>query len=119
MSHADYSGTTEVVSISSTTTGADATLVYTCPASHDAEVVFLTATNGSASHTINILFYHAETSDWHYITRAHTIAGGTTYDVLNSSSLYLHAGDKIACYKSAGTLDVTLSAKQYFNPTRT
>tara|TARA_R110000822_G_scaffold68102_1_gene165647 strand:+ start:1663 stop:2022 length:360 start_codon:yes stop_codon:yes gene_type:complete len=113
-----YSGVTESVSVTATAADTSANLLYSCPNNHDAEVVFLFVTNGDATQEINIQFYHADTDEWHYISRSHSLAGKTTYNVLETSSIFLHAGDKIAVYKGGGTIDATLSAKQYFNPSR-
>lgn len=113
-----YFGTTESISVTSTSADANADVLYTCPSNHDAEVTFLTITNGAATNTINVQFYHADDAEWHYINRLHSVAGGTSHDVLVNSTLFLHAGDIIAVYKTGGTIDATLSAKQYFNPAR-
>jgi len=31
----------------------------------------------------------------------------------------MHAGDKIVCYNGGGTLSITLSGKEFYNPSRT
>jgi|TARA_R110000796_G_scaffold13733_1_gene44228 hypothetical protein len=113
-----YSARTEIISVTSTTTGADADLLYTCPVSYDAEVTLILVTNGATTTTFNVQLYHEDMAAWHYISRLHSIAAGTSLNVLDGSPLFLHAGDKIAVYKTGGTFDATISVKQYFNPTR-
>ena len=108
----------ESVSVTSTTTGAGADVVYTVPANFDAEITFLTCTNGATTNNINILVYHAEDAAYYYLLRAHAVLGNDTHDVLTSARLHLHAGDKIVTYKAAGTFDVSISGKQYYNPNR-
>ena len=68
MTTATYFGTTESISVTSTTA------------------------DGAATHTVNVQFYHADTATWSYISRLHSVAGGT--------------------------IDATISAKQYYNPSR-
>jgi hypothetical protein len=109
----------ESASITGTTADAGATVVYTVPSSFDAEITMLLCTNGSATHNASVQVYHADTNVYSHLLRLHSISGNDTYNVLGPSRLYLHAGDKILAYKSAGTLDVSLSGKQYFNPART
>ena len=75
-------------------------------------------TNGAATNTVNIQFYHADTASWSYISRLHSVVGGTTYNALDNATLFLHSGDKIAVFKTGGTIDATISAKQYYNPAR-
>ena len=108
----------ESVSVTSTTTGAGADVVYTVPANFDAEITFLTCTNGSTTNKINILVYHADNATYHYLLRSHSILTNDTHDVVTSARIHLHAGDKIVTYKAAGTFDVSMSGKQYYNPNR-
>ena len=105
-------------SVTSTTTGVGADVVYSVPANHDVEITLLVCTNGGATNNINVLVYHSDDSTYHYLLRAHSVAGNDTHEVITSSRLYLHAGDKILAYKGAGTFDVSLSGKQYYNPVR-
>lgn len=104
--------------ITSTTADAGADVVYTVPTSHDAQVTLIIASNGAATHTIGLQIYHADSATYSHLVRAHSIAGGESYSVLSSGRLYLHVGDKVLAYKSAGTLDVSVSGKQFYNPVR-
>ena len=108
----------ESISVTSTTTGAGADVVYTVPANHDAEITFLVCTNGGGHSNISVLVYHADHAEYHYVLRAHRVSGNDSYNVITSDRIFLHAGDKILAYKGAGILDVSISGKQYYNPVR-
>ena len=114
----NYNTFFESVSITSTTTGVGADVIYTVPAQHDCEVDFCVATNGGSTQNISIQIYHADDTTYHYVLRAHSIAGNDTYKLLESDRIYLHAGDKIVAYKSGGTFDVSVSGREYYNPAR-
>jgi len=119
-----YTTNSESISVTSTTTGGTATTpngdtLYTCPANHDATLEYLGISNGGNSTAkITVEFFHKDTEEYHKLTSAHSIAGNDTYHILNADRFHLHAGDKIVCSKDSGTLDATLSCKEYFNPTR-
>jgi predicted ThiF/HesA family dinucleotide-utilizing enzyme len=38
--------------------------------------------------------------------------------MITADRLHLHAGDKIVVFNGGGTMGVTLSAIEYYNPTR-
>ena len=79
---------TKGYTIASTTTGADATLVYTAPAFYHGTVRFLTCSNSNAAtKTISVQFYHNEDSSYHYIAKATSVASGAVLDLLNYSNL--------------------------------
>ena len=108
----------ESTSVTSTTTGARADVVYAVPANHDAEITFLICTNGGSTNNISVLAYHADHTEYHYLLRAHSVAGNDSYSVITSDRIFLHAGDKILAYKGAGTFDVSISGKLFYNPVR-
>ena len=114
----NYNTFFESVSITSTTTGAGADVIYTVPARHDCEVDFLVATNGGSVQNVSVLVYHADDAQYHYVLRAHSVAGNDTYKVVEADRIYLHAGDKIVAYKVGGTFDVSVSGRLYYNPAR-
>lgn len=118
MAAVNFSTFYESVAVTSTTADAGADVVFTVPPQHDAQVTLLIGANGGAAHTVSLQVYHADSATYSYILRAHSIAGGESYNVLGSSRLFLHAGDKVVVYKSAGTLDVSISGKQFYNPVR-
>jgi len=119
MAALDFTTFFDSSSITSTTTGAGADVIFTVPANHDAELTLLACTNGAATNNINVQVYHADGTEYHYLLRAHSVAGNDVYDVVTSNRLYLHAGDKIVAYKAGGTFDVSVSGKQFYNPVRT
>tara|TARA_B110000908_G_scaffold106399_1_gene125242 strand:+ start:4035 stop:4394 length:360 start_codon:yes stop_codon:yes gene_type:complete len=118
MAALDFTSFYESAVVTSTTADAGADVVYTVPSSHDAQVTLLIGANGGSTHTFSIQVYHADTTLYSYILRAHSVSGGESYNVLGSSTLYLHAGDKVLAHYSAGTLDVSISGKQFYNPAR-
>jgi len=108
----------ESKSITSTTTGAGADVIHTVPANHDCEIDFCVATNGGATNNISIQIYHADDAVYHYVLRAHSVAGNDAYKLVGPDRIYLHAGDKIVAYKGSGTFDVSVSGRQFYNPVR-
>lgn len=105
--------------ITGTTADAGATVVYTVPSNFDAELSLIMCTNGGATNNISVQVYHADGSEYHHLLRSHSVAGNDALNVLDASRMYLHAGDKIVAYKGAGTFDVSISGKHYYNPQRT
>jgi len=115
-----YSTATEAVTIASTTTGANATLVYTCPALHDATVDLLhIANNSNASKKVYLQFYHKDSNAYHYVLKNHAIAGNSAENVFGAGVLHLHAGDKIVAYgETANTMEVLVSCREFYSPNR-
>jgi hypothetical protein len=115
-----YNTVTKGLTVTATSGGASADLVYVCPANFDAEIVFLHITNGdSANHNISLQWYHADTNTYHHILNDKAIAGKDVYNVITSDRLFLHSGDKILAFDgSSGSLEVFMSAKELYNPNR-
>ena len=115
-----YNTVTKGIVVTATSGGANSNVVYTCPAFFDAEIDFLHITNGdTANHNISVQWYHAETSTYHHILNDKAISGKDVYNVISSDRIYLHAGDKITAFDGAsGSLEVFLSAKEFYNPNR-
>ena len=113
-----YFTATQGITIASTTTGADATVVYTCPANHDATVDLLhISNNNNASKKVYVQFYHAGTTTYHFILNNHAVAGNTAVNLFNAAPMHLHAGDKIVMYgETTNTMEALISCKQYYNP---
>ena len=110
---------TESATISATSAGSSADVLYTVPDNHDAIVEYLCASNGgSSSQKITIEFYHKDDTAYHQLAKAHSVSGNDSYHLITSNRLYLHAGDKIVCSKDGGTFDVTISVREFFNPNR-
>ena len=114
----DYSTFFESKSITSTTAGASADVVYTVPNNHLAEVTFLVCTNGSTVNTMSVQVYHADDTTYHHIVNTKSIAANDTYHVVQGDIIMLHPGDKIVAYKTGGTFDVSVSGRLYYDPTR-
>ena len=115
-----YRTLTESKSITATAGGASGDVLYTCPARSDAEVDMLFITNGGSSTAkITIEFYHADDTAYHNLVNDKSVSGNDTFNVLTNSILYLHAGDKLVANKDSGsTFDITVSAKEFYNPFR-
>jgi len=115
-----YTTDTEAVTITATSGGASANLVYTCPPKHDATIDFLHVSNGSNStKNVTLQWYHADTNTYHHLLNAKSIAGHDVYNVLGADRIHLHAGDKILAFDgSSSSLEVFISVRQYYNPTR-
>ncbi len=118
----EYTTFFESIAVTSLLPSADADLLFAIPPNHDAEITFLTVTNGGATNNASVQVFHSDHepphTDYHYLIRENSIAGNEAIDVLHGGSLYLHSGDKIYAWKGGGTIDVTISGKIYYNPTR-
>ena len=114
------STSTEAITIASTTTGANATLVYQCPANHNATVDLLhIANNDNASKKVYVHFYHIEDTTYHYVLKNFAIAGNSAVNLFNVAPLHLHAGDKIVMYgETTNTMEALISCRQFFDPNR-
>tara|TARA_R110000765_G_scaffold34743_2_gene78445 strand:+ start:97 stop:459 length:363 start_codon:yes stop_codon:yes gene_type:complete len=115
-----YTTATEAITIAATATGADATVVYTCPANHDATIDLLhIANNNNASKKVYVQFYHVEDTTYHYILKNHAVAGNSAINLFNAAPMHLHAGDKIVMYgETTNTMEALISCKQFYNPNR-
>jgi hypothetical protein len=113
----------EVTGNSASTTGSpnNATLLFTCPASHEAEIVFLMVANeDSSTSNIGIQVYHADKNTYHFMVAEEAIAGNNHTQFIGGGPLFLHAGDKVLVFRhTAGhNFDATLSARLYFTPAK-
>ena len=114
-----YKTVSESITVSSTSAGASADVLYTCPANHDAVIEYLAASNGgTSSQKITIEFYHNDDTTYHQLAKSHSVAGNDSYHLITSNRFYLHASDKIVCSKDGGTFDVSISVREFFNPNR-
>lgn len=111
---------TEAVTITATSGGASADLLYTCLPNHDASIDFLHISNGSTSTAnVTLQWYHADTNTYHHIINDKSVAGKDVYNVIGSDRIHLHAGDKILAFNGGGSLEAFISVRQYYNPART
>ena len=117
---AAFDTATESVTITATAGGASSNVVYTVPNFHDATVEFLHVSNGAAStDNVSIQWYHKEDNAYYTILNNKSIPGNDVFNMITSDRLHLHAGDKITAFNGGGSsLGVTLSAIEYYNPTR-
>ena len=114
-----YKTVTESVAVTATSGGASANVLYTVPAFHDATIEFLHVSNGASStDSISIQWYHKEDNAYYTIVNNKSISGNDVYNVITADRLHLHAGDKLVVFNGGGSLGVTLSAVEYYNPTR-
>ena len=103
----EFSTTTESITVAATATGADSTVLYTCPANHEADIgLLLLSNNNAGAKKVYLQYYHADNTTYYY-------------SVIDSSTLHIHAGDKITLYgETTNTIQATASIKEYFNPNR-
>ena len=116
----NYTTDTGAVTITATSGGASANLVYTCPPNYDATIDFLHITNGSNStQNVTVQWYHADTNSYHHLINAKSVAGHDVYNIVTSNRIHLHAGDKILAFDGSGSsLEVFISIRQFYNPNR-
>ena len=114
-----YNTVTESIAVTATSGGASANVLYTVPPFHDATIEFLHVSNGASStDNVSIQWYHKEDNAYYTIVNNKSISGNDVYNVITADRLHLHAGDKIVVFNGGGSLGVTLSAIEYYNPTR-
>ena len=116
----NYTTDTEAITVTATSGGASANVIYTCPPNYDATIDFLHISNGTtAVQNVTIQWYHAETNTYHHIVNDKSIAGKDVYNIINSDRIHLHAGDSISAFDGAsGSLEVFISVRQFYNPVR-
>jgi len=112
--------TTEGKTITSTSAGASADVIYTVPNNYSAIVRFLHLSNGTANNKkAYVQFYHQDDDTYHYIANGLAMDANSVFDLTNGNYFNLHAGDKIVAYIETGmTLDVMISVEEYYDPAR-
>ena len=114
-----YDTATESVAVTATSGGASSDVVYTCPNNHDAIITFLHISNGAASTgNVSIQWYHKEDDTYYTIVNNKSVAGQDVYNMITSDRLFLHQGDKITAFNGGGTMGVTVSVEEHYNPNR-
>ena len=117
---ATYKTATESKTIASTTADAAADVLYTCPAKHSAtiDMLFLN-NNNSGNKKIFVQFYHQDDGEYHFLLKDYSISSNSSFNVLGSSHMHLHAGDKIVLYaQTTNTIEATISVRERYNPNR-
>jgi len=108
-------------SASTTSNPNNATLLFTCPDNHEAEIVFLMVANeDNSTSNIGIQVYHADDNTYHFLVGEEAIAGHSSIQIISSGPLFLHAGDKVLVFRhtSSQNFDATLSTRLYFTPAK-
>jgi hypothetical protein len=119
MSSLPFNTATESIAVTATAGGASGNILYTCPNNFDAVVTFLHVSNGAAStDTVSIQWYHAEDNAYYTIVNNKSVSGNDVYNMITSDRLFLHSGDKITCFNGGGTIGVTISVEEHYNPNR-
>jgi hypothetical protein len=114
-----YDTATESIAVTATSGGASSDIVYTCPNNHDAIITFLHISNGAASTgNISIQWYHKEDNTYYTIVDNKSISGQDVYNMITSDRLHMHQGDKITAFNGGGSMGVTVSAQEHYNPNR-
>tara|TARA_R110000787_G_scaffold3130_1_gene12529 strand:- start:960 stop:1325 length:366 start_codon:yes stop_codon:yes gene_type:complete len=112
--------TTAGKTVTSTSAGASADVVYTVPDNYSAIVRFLHLSNGTnSSKKAYVQFYHNDDTSYYNILNGLSMSGHSTHDVLAGNFFTLHQKDKIVAYIESGmTLDMVVSVEEYFDPAR-
>ena len=114
-----YNTATESIAVTATSGGASSNVLYTCPNNFDAVVTFLHISNGAAStDTVSIQWYHAKDNAYYTIVNNKSVSGNDVYNMITSDRLYLHQGDKITVFNGGGTVGVTISVEEHYNPNK-
>ena len=106
-------------SITSTSAGDSADLIYTVPDNHDMEVTLILAANESnSSDKLTLQIYHKHQSSWFDLIKNESVSGNGHINLLNGSRIYLHAGDKIAGYVTTNNdaFNISVSGMLFYNP---
>jgi hypothetical protein len=111
---------TEGLSVTSTSAGASADVLYTVPKNYSSEIKFLHLSNGSNSNKkAYVQFYHDDDSTYYYIANGLAMSGHSVVDLTGQTFFHLHQNDKLVVYKESGmTLDVVVSIEEFYNPLR-
>jgi hypothetical protein len=114
-----YNTATESIAVTATSGGASSDVLYTCPNNHDAIITFLHISNGANSTgTVSIQWYYKEGDAYYTIVNNKSISGNDVYNMITSDRLYLHQGDKITVFNGGGSMGVTISVEEHYNPNR-
>ena len=110
-----YKYHTQGYTLSATTGGASADVIYTCPPNYNGTVRFLHISNSdNSTQNVNVQFYHAEENDYHYIVRDISVAGKSLLNLVNGGYFFMHAGDKIVAFSvgSPSSFDIMVSVEE-------
>ena len=110
----------ESKTITSTSADGSADVVYTVPSNFSSIIRYLLLSNGTnAVKKAYVQLYHADDAQYHYLANGVQMDGHSILSLSSQGSLNLHEGDKIVAYIETGmTLEITLSAEEYYDPNR-
>ena len=107
------------ITVSATSPGTDADVLYTVPSSFDSEITLILITNSDATEgSISIQVYHDDDGTYTNLIKSKAVEGNDTYSILMGATLHLHSRDSIVCHMGAGAFDVSLSGRHHYNPMR-
>lgn len=110
---------TESVSITSITAEAGADTIVECPPNHVLEITYLVIANESnQNRNFSVEFYHKAHDNWHHLVKTVTVLANGYLQLVDGSSLYLAAGDKLGGHKYdvLDEFSVTVSGRLYYSP---
>lgn len=109
-----YKYHTQGYTLSSSTAGAGADVLYTCPPNYNGTVRYLHIANGgNSTNQCSVQFYHVEDNQYHYIMRNTAFAGNSVQNLVNGGYFFLHAGDKIVAFSPTPTdFDILISVEE-------
>ena len=110
-----YKYHTQGYTLSATTGGASADVIYTCPPNYNGTVRYLHISNSNAAtQNVSVQFYHVEDDEYHYIINGTALAGKSILNLVNGGYFFLHAGDKIVAYSSGSpsSFDILVSVEE-------
>jgi hypothetical protein len=110
-----YKYHTQGYTLSATTGGASANVIYTCPPNYNGTVRYLHISNSdNSTQNCSVQFYHQEENVYHYIMRDTGLAGKSILNLVNGGYFFMHAGDKIVAYSagSPSAFDILVSVEE-------
>lgn len=115
----DYTTTFSSLVLSSTSSGASATVLYTVPSNYDFEVEHLLINNyGTSNQKVSVQIYDSAAAEYKNLSIENTVTANSNEQLVNSNRVYLHGGDKIVGYRDGGTISLSCSGKLTYNPRR-
>ena len=98
----EYNTVTKALTVSATSAGASADVLYTVPPAFDAEIQLLQVINGnSANKNLTIQWFDSTSNTYSNVINDAAITAKSVYRVIDGDTLYLHAGDKLVCSDAA------------------
>ena len=104
--------------IVSTSGGASADVIYTCPNNFIALIRYLHVSNGDAQKEISIHWYDSSATSYHHIADDFKPDANTVHEFIQGGGyIALEAGDKIVAHReAAGDFHIILSGEEHYDP---